>query len=116
MSAKKSSSVERLNLGIALLPLLLVGGCADYLSHQDNVTSAAGDAVAFNKTVHIADPWPQASRNTRIGGTGQRVDVVTKRYLAGPPVAPSSSGGATVTSGSGEHGSNAPGSNTQPSQ
>jgi hypothetical protein len=66
------------------LPFLAVAGCADYLNHNDTVTAAAGNAVAHNKVVHITDPWPPAAANTRIEGNGQRVDRVTKRYLAGP--------------------------------
>jgi hypothetical protein len=34
--------------------------------------------------VHTTDPWPPAAANTRIVGNGQRVDTITKRYLAGP--------------------------------
>lgn len=90
MSAKKLSNAKRL-LAIAtgLLPVLALGACSDYLQHSDTVTSAAGDAQAFNKTIHIADPWPRAAANTRITGNGQRVDNVMERYLSGG-VAPAS--------------------------
>jgi len=67
-----------------LLPVLALGACADYVKHSDTITASAGDAIAHNKVVHIDDPWPRASADTRITGQGQRVDVVTKRYLAGP--------------------------------
>jgi hypothetical protein len=84
MSARKSSSVKRrLVLGVSLLPVLALGACADYLNHNDSVTASAGDANAHNKVIHIADPWPRAAANSRIGGNGQLVDIVTKRYLAG---------------------------------
>jgi hypothetical protein len=63
--------------------VLALGACADYLKHSDTVTAAAGDALAHNKVIHISDPWPRAAANTRIGGNGQRVDKVTKRYLTG---------------------------------
>jgi hypothetical protein len=85
MSAKRSSSAKRrLALAGSLLPLLAAGGCADYLNHNDTVTAAAGNAVAHNMVVHTTDPWPPAAANTRIVGNGQRVDTITKRYLAGP--------------------------------
>ena len=64
--------------------MLALGACADYLNHEDTVTSSAGNAVAHNIVVHTTDPWPPAAANTRITGNGQRVDKVTKRYLAGP--------------------------------
>jgi hypothetical protein len=54
------------------------------MNHTDTVTSSAGDASAFNKVVHIGDPWPRTAANTRIPGNGERVDRITKRYLAGP--------------------------------
>jgi hypothetical protein len=64
--------------------MLLLGGCADYLNHDDGVRTSPGNAMNYNKVVHITDPWPPSSADNRISGNGQRVDVVTKRYLAGP--------------------------------
>ena len=85
MSASQSPSANRRLVPVAVLLLpLLTAGCADYLNHHDTVTSSAGDAVAHNMVVHIADPWPRAAADTRITGNGKRVDAVTKRYLAGP--------------------------------
>lgn len=63
--------------------MLALGACADYVKHGDTITASAGDAIAYNKVVHIDDPWPRASANTRITGSGQRVDKVTRRYLSG---------------------------------
>jgi hypothetical protein len=108
MSARKSSSAKRrLLVGAALLPVLALGACTDYLKHSDTITSSAGDAVAHNKVVHIADPWPRAASNTRITGNGQRVDRATQRYLTG------SGGGSTTSAQSGE---TAPASNSANSQ
>jgi hypothetical protein len=86
MSARKSSPKTKsvVVLAAALLPALALGACSDYLNRNDTVTSSAGNAIAHNKVVHIADPWPRTAGNNRIGGNGQRVDVVTKQYLAGP--------------------------------
>jgi hypothetical protein len=110
MSARKLSSAKRrLVLGVSLLPVLALGACADYLNHNDSITSSTGDANAHNKVVHIADPWPRAAANNRIGGSGQRVDIVTKRYLSGGGASSSNpaadSGGAPASakpSGSGQ--------------
>lgn len=110
MPARKSSSAKRrLVFGASLLPMLVLGACADYLNHNDTITSSAGDANAHNKVIHIADPWPRAAANSRIGGNGQRVDVVTKRYLSGTggpssSSAPASSGAPETAkpSGSGQ--------------
>jgi len=71
--------------------MLALGACTDYVQHSDTITASAGDAIAHNKVVHISDPWPRASAETRITGNGQRVDRVTKRYLrGGTPSAPTS--------------------------
>jgi hypothetical protein len=60
-----------------------LSGCVDYTKRQDTVTAAAGDAQDWNKTIHIADPWPPYVMNTQITGDGQRVAGVIKRYSAG---------------------------------
>jgi hypothetical protein len=91
MSARKSSSARRrLAAGAALLPLLALAACADYLKHSDTLTPAAGDAKAWNSVVHTTDPWPPHAANTRIGGHGERVDRIARRYLTGgaDPAAP----------------------------
>ncbi len=85
MPLRKSSSLKfSLVAWAGLLPVLALGACADYVKRSDTITASAGDAIAHNKVVHIDDPWPRASADTRITGNGQRVDKVTKRYLAGP--------------------------------
>ncbi|WP_134500862.1 pilus assembly protein [Microvirga pakistanensis] len=92
MSARKSSNAKIPLITCAgLLPMLALGACADYVKHRDTITSAAGDAQAHNMVVHIDDPWPRSSGNTRITGNGQQVDRVTKRYLSGPAAAPTQS-------------------------
>jgi hypothetical protein len=99
MSARKSSPrIKRLGIAASLLPMLLLAGCADYLNHDDGVRTSAGNAGAYNKVVHIADPWPPYSADNRIPGQGQRVDVVTKRYLAGPRENANSSGSGSAAS------------------
>ncbi len=63
--------------------MLGMGGCADYLDRRDTVTLGAGDAQAWNRTVHAADPWPRYVMNTHIPGDGQRTAVVIQRYSTG---------------------------------
>jgi hypothetical protein len=93
--------------------MLILGACTDYLKHSDTVTAAAGDAQAHNKVVHIADPWPRAAANTRIGGNGQRVDRITKQYIRGTGGSTGNAGPTTnITSGGGA----SDGQNSQPSQ
>ncbi|MXQ13467.1 hypothetical protein [Microvirga makkahensis] len=92
MPLRRSSSAKvALTACAGLLPLLALGACADYVKHRDTITSSAGDAIAHNKVVHIDDPWPRGSGDTRVTGNGQRVDKVTKRYLSGPGATPARS-------------------------
>ena len=94
MPVRKSSNIKFTLIACAgVLPLLALGACADYVKHSDTITVSAGDAIAHNKVVHIDDPWPRASGDTRIPGHGQRVDRVTRRYLSGG----SASSAATVS-------------------
>jgi hypothetical protein len=78
--------------------MLALGACADYLNHEDTVTSSAGNGIAHNIVVHTTDPWPPAAANTRIAGNGQRVDVVTKKYLAGPTATTNTNSSASDSS------------------
>jgi hypothetical protein len=84
MSSKKSSRTNgRLNLSIGLLLAVGMGGCVDYVERRDTITLRAGDAQAWNKTIHVADPWPPYAMNTQIPGDGQRTAVVIQRYSTG---------------------------------
>jgi hypothetical protein len=69
---------------VCLLPISVLGGCADYLERRDTVTLGAGDAQNWNKVVHTADPWPRYVMDTDIPGDGQRTAVVIQRYSTGP--------------------------------
>lgn len=113
MSARKSSSTKRLLAAAGILPMLALGACADYLGRDDTVTASAGDALAHNKVVHIADPWPRAAANTHIGGNGQRVDRITKQYVRGGTGNTNGSGPA-INISSGQDSSNS--GNSQPAQ
>jgi hypothetical protein len=64
-----------------MLPAL--AGCVDYLEHRDTVTLRAGDAQAWNRTVHTADPWPPHAMNNDIMGDGPRTARVIQRYSTG---------------------------------
>ncbi|MEZ0169142.1 hypothetical protein [Microvirga sp. TS319] len=84
MPPRKSSNVKPCLIACAtLLPVLALSACADYVKRSDTVTASAGDALAFDKVVHIDDPWPPNSGNTRLTANSQRVDKATKRYLGG---------------------------------
>ena len=114
MSPKKSSRIRSWILPpTAFLMLMVVGGCVDYIERRDTITLAAGDAQAWNKVVHTADPWPPYAMNTHISGDGQRTAQVIQRYgtgnrtsadnaAAGPEAGSSPSGSANTPSPSDE--------------
>lgn len=105
MSTRRPSPVNtsRLKVLCVLVPALGLGGCVDYLKRRDTVTMGAGDAQAWNKVIHTADPWPPYAANTQIDGNGERTARVMQRYSTGapaaspeaqPPSSPSGSSGA----------------------
>ncbi len=60
------------NLGLAALPAAMLCGCSEYLSREDRLYMGAGDTMAANKAIHVADPWPRDSFDTRHRTGGQR--------------------------------------------
>lgn len=84
MSAKKSSRINRWQKGlVGCLFATTLSGCVDYLKHSDTVTISAGDAQAWNKTIHTVDPWPPYVMDTQIPGDGRRTARVIRRYTNG---------------------------------
>ena len=80
-----------------LAAMLLLTGCADYVERRDTITLQAGEAQAWNKTVHTADPWPPYVMDNRIPGDGQRTAGVIGRYSTGR--AEGAAGAATPPAG-----------------
>jgi hypothetical protein len=85
---------------IRRLPLiavtLLLTGCQDYFARRDTIAFHAGEAAAYNKAVHVIDPWPAASARTDIDFSGKRIVEAIERYEAphasAGPAAPSPMG------------------------
>jgi hypothetical protein len=65
---------------LALGGLMALAGCQESLARRDSIAFSAGDAIAYNKAVHIIDPWPAASVNPDIPTSGRRVADVIERY------------------------------------
>jgi hypothetical protein len=84
MLLKKSLSTRRY-LKVVLCAGLAAGlaGCVDYVKRSDTVSLSAGETQAWNKVVHIADPWPPYVMDTDIPGDGQRTAGVIQRYSTG---------------------------------
>jgi hypothetical protein len=71
-----------------------LSACNSSLARRETMTLYAGDAVAWNKSVHTIDPWPVAASDTTIPVSGRRVAQAIENYETGlatpaaqPPVA-----------------------------
>jgi hypothetical protein len=71
-----------------------LSGCNSPLARRETIALHAGDAVAWNKSVHTIDPWPVAASDTTIPVSGRRVAQAIENYETGlatsaaqPPVA-----------------------------
>jgi hypothetical protein len=97
MLEKKLLSTRRCLKAVLCAVLVAgLGGCVDYLKRSDTVTLSAGEAQAWNKVVHVADPWPPYVMNTHIPGDGQRTAGVIQRYSTGNGVAGSEQASKTT--------------------
>jgi hypothetical protein len=84
MLLEKSSSTRRyFKVFFCAVLASGLGGCVDYLKRSDTVSLSAGETQAWNKVVHVADPWPPYVMDTRISGDGQRTAGVIQRYSTG---------------------------------
>lgn len=67
-------------LAAAGLASVLVSGCNEYLERRDNISLAAGDAIAANKAVQTINRWPDAARQDRWLSDGERARIAESRY------------------------------------
>lgn len=89
--------VETIAMRLAALSLcLLAAGCTEHLANRDTVAAHAGEAVAYNKAVHIIDPWP--SYGASIGRShGGRLEETMTRYRSGAAPSNARSGAAPAS-------------------
>ena len=78
--ATKPSWVMRLSLAAITL---LLSGCQNYFERSDKIAFHAGEAPAYNKAVHIIDPWPRAAARTDLEFDAHRMVKAIERYEAG---------------------------------
>lgn len=67
--------------GFALLSLLVLAGCADYMNNRDSITLGAGNANEANLGIHTVKPFPRAAHNTRIDVAAEKTEQARERYL-----------------------------------
>jgi hypothetical protein len=68
----------------ALMVGLSLTGCTSYMERSDLISLHTGEAVAVNKILHIADPWPVASRNRTLSFEARRFNPAMDAYYKQP--------------------------------
>ena len=94
-------------LVLALLATTALAGCSDiYFDRRDTVSFGADDAVANNKAIHTADPWPRYVGDRNIAFNGAKMESAFERYRTNRVIAPHCIGTSTTYQDSGSGGQN----------
>ena len=80
---------------VAVVAVLALGGCNEYLERRDSISVTSGDAVRQNVVTHVIDPWPRQSRNRNITLSGERA-VENTSVTNEAPEDPKERGAATL--------------------
>lgn len=91
------SFASRLRLPFAVAVTLASAGCTDYLARRETIDAHAGEAMAYNRAIHIIDPWPAHAARTAIAVDGVRVERVMERYRSGEPAPAAPAANASIT-------------------
>jgi hypothetical protein len=62
---------------------LSLAGCEHWFARRETISYQGGDAVAWNRAIHMIDPWPAVSADTTIPVSGRRVANTIERYETG---------------------------------
>ncbi|WP_137042496.1 pilus assembly protein [Pseudolabrys sp. FHR47] len=73
---------------VALLSLIALGGCSEYLHRNDTLSWQSGNAVQGNKVTQMVDPWPAAAANRDIAFDGAVMETAMTRYRTGRVITP----------------------------
>lgn len=73
---------------VALVSLIALGGCSDYLHRNDTLSWQSGNAVQGNKVTQMVDPWPAVAANRDIAFDGAVMQTAMTRYRTGRVIQP----------------------------
>lgn len=90
-------SASRLRLPLAIAVTFACAGCTDYLARRETINAHAGEAMAYNRSIHVIDPWPAHAARTGIAVDGARVERVMERYRSGEPAPVAPAANASIT-------------------
>jgi hypothetical protein len=79
MSSQRTRSRRLAVLALAAVAFPLAG-CQDYFGRRDGIAFHAGETIAYNKAVHVIDPWPAAAWDTDLEFNGRRIVGAIERY------------------------------------
>lgn len=88
---------SRMRLPLAAVVTLICAGCTDYLARRETINAHAGEALAYNRAIHVIDPWPAHAARTAVAVDGVRVERVMERYRNGDPAPASPTVNASIT-------------------
>jgi hypothetical protein len=91
MSSRNTRPSWLARLSLAAITLL-VTACQNYDTRRDTIAFHAGEASAYNKAVHIVDPWPAGSARTDMDFDGKRMVQAVERYGASGAPDPAAGG------------------------
>ncbi|MFN3249437.1 hypothetical protein [Roseibium album] len=82
--------------------VLLLSGCADYMSRRDTVTVGAGNAMDANMAIHTVQPFPRQAYNTNLSRDGRSALNAQERFLepGDPDVVTAAGSEAAISGGS----------------
>lgn len=72
----------------ALLSLIVLGGCSEYLHRNDTLSWQSGNALQSNKVTQMVDPWPAVAANRDIAFDGAVMQTAMTRYRTGKAIQP----------------------------
>lgn len=73
---------------VAVVALLALAGCSEYLDRTDTMSWQSGNAMQTNKVTQMVDPWPAVSANRDIAFDGAVMEAAVTRYRTGRVIPP----------------------------
>jgi hypothetical protein len=89
---RNNQGLQACRIAVALAIVVSTVGCTDYLARRETLNMHSGEAMAYNRAIHIIDPWPAASANTTIPADGIKIQKAIERYRNGDAAAPDAAG------------------------
>lgn len=81
----------------AIAAATMLSACSDiYYDRRQTILFGSGDAVATNRILQTADPWPPLAANRRLTYDGAVMATAVERYRSGQVIPPRGSGTSSI--------------------